>query len=175
MPTLLFYALSAWLPTILLTTGMSPLQAGAMLSLVNIAAVPTALAMGILVNRTRQQVWATTVTSALLGAGMLGFLAVRAEAAILWMVLLGIGLGGGTAIGYALPLLRSPDVSTTAKLTAMSQTAGFLLCALGPVAVGALHDLTRSWTPALMVLAALTVLQALAGIQAGRKRFVHYR
>ena len=168
IPALLFYTVSAWLPTILVDeTGRNPVEAGAMLAAVNIAAIPAALAAGIAVNRTRRQVWLTVSTGALLAVGTLGFL-VAPAAALTWAVLLGVGLGAGTTLGYALPLLRTPSTAAAARLTAMAQTAGFLLCALGPFAVGLLHDLTHEWTAGMVVLVVLTTVYVVAGFRAGR-------
>ena len=44
---------------------------------------------------------------------------------------------------------RTPD--GTAALSGFSQSSGYLLAALGPFAVGALHDATGSWTCAAPV------------------------
>ncbi|GAA1491281.1 MFS transporter [Brachybacterium sacelli] len=168
IPALIFYAVSAWLPTMLVDeTGRDPAAAGAVLAVVNIAAIPAALVVGIAANRTRRQTWLTVFTGLLLAVGIVGFLVVPA-AALTWAVLLGVGLGGGTTLGYALPLLRSSGTAAAARLTAMAQTAGFLLCAIGPVAVGLLHDLTHEWSAGMVVLALLTAVYIVAGFDAGR-------
>ncbi|PXX69258.1 CP family cyanate transporter-like MFS transporter [Nocardia tenerifensis] len=172
MPALLFYAVSAWLPTILVDAGMDASLAGGMLSIANLVAVPSALAMSILVNRSERQVWAATSTGAVSAIAFAGLMISPVGGVIAWMILLGIGLGAGTAIGYSLPLLRSRDAQTAAKLTAMSQIAGFALCAVGPVLAGALHDLTHAWTAVLLLLLALAVVQIVSGLRAGTARFV---
>ena len=57
---------------------------------------------------------------------------------------------------------RTPD--GTAALSGFSQSSGYLLAALGPFAVGALHDATGSWTAPLLLLLALVIpLLSLAG------------
>ncbi|RDI68642.1 MFS transporter [Nocardia pseudobrasiliensis] len=172
MPALLFYTVSAWLPTILMDAGMDASLAGGMLSVANLVAVPSALIMSIVSNRSAQQVWAAASTGALSAAAFVGLLISPTGWAVVWMVLLGAGLGAGTAIGYSLPLLRSREAQTTAKLTAMSQIAGFALCAVGPVLAGALHDLTHAWTAVLLLLVILAVVQIISGVRAGSARFV---
>ncbi|MFI6170356.1 CynX/NimT family MFS transporter [Nocardia sp. NPDC051052] len=172
MPALLFYTVSAWLPTILVDAGMNASWAGGMLSIANLVAVPSALAMSILVNRSERQVWAAISTGAVSAIAFVGLLISPTGGAVVWMILLGAGLGAGTAIGYSLPILRSHDAQTTAKLTAMSQIAGFALCAVGPVLAGALHDLTHAWTAVLVLLVALSVVQIVSGTRAGTPRFV---
>ncbi len=52
------------------------------------------------------------------------------------------------------------------------QTVGYVIAALAPFAIGAIHDVTGSWTPALIVLLALLVPQLIAGLAAGRDRLV---
>ena len=47
--------------------------------------------------------------------------------------------------------------SGTAALSGFTQSAGYLLAALGPFGVGALYDATGGWTAPLWFLAGLTV------------------
>jgi CP family cyanate transporter-like MFS transporter len=172
IPTVLFYTLSAWLPTILSDAGMSDSRAGAMLSIANLSAIPFALIMPILAGRTRRQVWCLALGGALLALGLTGLLAAPTTLTIVWMALCGAGLGTGTGLGYAIPLLRTRDAQTTAELSALSQTVGYLLSALGPLAAGALHDLTHGWTIALVTLTALVAVQIAAAIPAGQNTYV---
>ncbi|WP_160821015.1 MFS transporter [Actinomadura sp. J1-007] len=172
MPTVLFYTLSAWLPTILGDAGMSDSRAGAMLSVANLSAIPFALAMPILASRTRRQVWCLAIGGALLALGLAGLLAAPTTLTAAWMLLCGAGLGTGTGLGYAIPLLRSRDAQTTAELSAFSQTIGYLLSALGPLAAGALHDVTHGWTIALTVLTLLAAIQIAAAVPAGQDTYI---
>ena len=52
------------------------------------------------------------------------------------------------------------------------QTVGYLIAAVAPFAIGAVHDITGSWTPALFVLLALLVPQLIVGLAAARDRLV---
>jgi CP family cyanate transporter-like MFS transporter len=54
----------------------------------------------------------------------------------------------------------------------MAQSIGYTLCAVGPLLVGVLHEVTGSWTPPLLVLLALLVPQVVSGALAGRARVV---
>ena len=63
-------------------------------------------------------------------------------------------------------------VTSTAGLSTLVQTVGYLIAAVAPLAIGAVHDLTGSWTPALIVLLALLVPQTLLGLAAARNRTV---
>jgi len=54
----------------------------------------------------------------------------------------------------------------------MAQSVGYVLAALGPLAVGLVFDLTSAWTVPLALLLLLLVPQLVAGALAGRRRWV---
>ena len=80
-----------------------------------------------------------------------------------------IGVGTCTfALVLTLIGLRSRTPDGTAALSGFSQSSGYLLAALGPFAVGALHDATDGWTVPLLVLLVLIVPMAWTGWGAAR-------
>lgn len=165
---MVFYTVSAWLPTILIDNGATPHRASELLAAVNVTAIPFTLVVALLVYRTRSQRWATTAGSVLLAAGLCGISFGPTEQALMWTLVFGAGHGAATGTAFSLPLLRTRNAQGTAALGGMSQTAGYAMAALGPVGAGALYDLTHSWTPLLVALIALIVFQGLAGLIAGR-------
>lgn len=50
----------------------------------------------------------------------------------------------------------------------VTQSVGYLLAAVGPLAVGVVHGVTGGWTAPMLVLVALSVVMAVAGLVAGR-------
>jgi hypothetical protein len=54
----------------------------------------------------------------------------------------------------------------------MAQGVGYVLAAAGPLALGAIHDATGSWTAPIITLLVMLVPLALAGIGAARNRHV---
>jgi CP family cyanate transporter-like MFS transporter len=54
----------------------------------------------------------------------------------------------------------------------MGQSIGYLFAAVGPVAIGALHDLTGAWTVPLAVLVAVAAVHTVVGLRAGRDAHV---
>ena len=54
------------------------------------------------------------------------------DAALLWMVFLGIGQGGALGLGLILPVLRGRDPGQVAGMTAMAMGVGYLIAAAGP-------------------------------------------
>jgi CP family cyanate transporter-like MFS transporter len=85
-------------------------------------------------------------------------------------VILGLGQNAVFPLVMMLIVLRGGSVRTTQALSAMSQSVGYLLAALAPLAVGALHGLTHSWTPEVALLLGLLLPQLVLGLGAGRSR-----
>jgi CP family cyanate transporter-like MFS transporter len=85
-----------------------------------------------------------------------------------------IGISGGACIVLALSFfgLRADDHRQAASLSAMAQTIGYVLAAVGPIAVSVLHDVTGSWTPVLVVLLVVELLLVVLGGFAGRRRVI---
>lgn len=176
--SVLFYTVNAWLPTMFLEQGRGENAGGEMLTVVNLVAIPCALAVSIFVHRTRSQVWATSIGSVGLGVGLAGMYFAPAHLGMAFAVLFGIGHGTATGIAFSLAMLRTRTVAGTAGLGALSQTAGYTCSAIGPVGAGALHDVlsgggvAQPWSIVMAGLVALVVLQFLAGLWAGRDRYL---
>ena len=88
------------------------------------------------------------------------------------MTLLGLGQGASISLSLSYIAWRSPDARHTAQVSTMAQGFGYLLASLGPIAIGAIHAASGSWTVPLIVLAALLVPQLIAGVLASRERQV---
>ena len=165
-----FYIVLSWLPTIFQSHGIGRTTAGLLLGVSMIAGLPGALLLPTVAARARDQRWFAFAYSCFVAAGFAGLLAAPTSAPYLWVVLIGMGQQASFPLALILVVLRSRSVAETAGLSTLMQGMGYLLAAAGPVAVGALHDLTDSWNPAIVVLLALTALQSTAGLAAGRDR-----
>lgn len=82
-------------------------------------------------------------------------------------MLLGIGQNGAFPLALMLIVLRGGSVAATQGLSALANSVGYGLAALAPVAVGAIHAATHSWTPAAILLLTLVGPQFLFGLGAG--------
>jgi CP family cyanate transporter-like MFS transporter len=77
-------------------------------------------------------------------------------------MLLGAGLGGCFALSMIVALDHLPDPAEAGALSALMQGGGFLITALPPWIVAALHDVTGSFVPGwLLHLACAVVVAAL--------------
>ena len=166
-----FYSTTAWLPTILIAQGHDAVFAGLMLSLVNLVSVLPALLVPILLDRIRRQPAFTVFVSLVYFAAFGGFLALPGPV-IVWMVLLGFAQGAGLGLGLTLIVLRSPDSAHATKLSGMAQSWGYLLAAVGPLALGGLRDLTGAWVVSVLLLLVMLVPQAITAWLAGRPDLV---
>ena len=81
----------------------------------------------------------------------LGLMIAPHDLAVLWAVIVGVGTCTFPLILTFIGL-RSRTPSGTAALSGFTQSAGYLLAAVGPFTVGLLHDATGGWTVPLAFL-----------------------
>ena len=170
LQSLSFYAVLAWLPSIYREYGFGAAEAGVLLSVSGLVQIPVALLLPALASRAANQVGYIVFSTLLIGMGLTGVLLAPTAAPYLWVTLIGVGQGGAFALGLNLFVLRTRRVADTARLSAMAQSIGYVICAFGPLLMGVLHDATGSWTPPLVLLLVLTVPQLVFGAVSGRAR-----
>jgi CP family cyanate transporter-like MFS transporter len=137
-------------------------KSGSLLAIMAVCQAVAALLLPVLAGRKedrRPWLWLTLVMQAV------GFvaLALKPEAApLLWMVLLGAGLGGCFSLSMIVALEHLRDPAQAGALSALMQGGGFLIAAMPPWIVAVLHDLTGSyragWGLHLFCVAVVTVL-----------------
>ncbi|MDK1474987.1 MFS transporter [Streptomyces sp. 549] len=164
------YVTIAWLPTIYIDHGMARGAAGLMLAFSTLVQMAGSFLVPLIAGRLSSQRLLAVAVVALMASGVTGLLVSPVEAAWLWAALLGVGQGGTVGLALTMIVLRSGDAHTAARLSGMAQTWGYLLAAAGPLALGALHQLTGGWTLPLALLLALCAVLGLLGMGAGRNR-----
>ncbi|MFI0409188.1 hypothetical protein [Actinomadura sp. 3N508] len=157
--SVLAFVVMAWLPTVYLDAGFAPDEAGALLAAALLVGVPVYFAVPVL-----GALGAGTTVAEI--AGLTGLLLRPETTPWLWAVLIGIG-GGAFPLTLALFSMRTRTAADTAALSAMVQTAGYLLVASGPFAVGVLRDVTGSWTMPISLLLAICAAQTARFFSAG--------
>lgn len=163
-----FYATVAWLPTIFEQQGMSPADAGWLLSLAGFASLPAAFVAPVLASTVPRQRVAVAVAVGLNAVALSGLLWHSRAGAVVWMVLLGVAQGAALSLALTFIVARAPDTARAAELSGMAQTVGYLVAGLGPFALGALRDASGRWTLPLLVLAAVLAPQLASGLGAAR-------
>ncbi|TDD38163.1 MFS transporter [Actinomadura sp. KC06] len=169
--SVLAFVVMAWLPTIYIDAGFAPGEAGTLLAAALLVGVPVYFVVPVLAARLRRQGALGAGMTAVQIVGLAGLLLRPESVPWLWAVLIGIG-GGVFPLTLALFSMRTRTATDTAALSAMAQSAGYLLAALGPFTVGVLRDVTGSWTTPVSVLMAICVVQAALSFSAGKPRLV---
>ena len=166
------YAAFAWLPELLTDlAGVSPAQAGVLLSLYAGMGIPFSLAVPVLASRMRSVAPLIALGFACFAAGYLGLLLAPAALPWVWVALVGAG-----PLTFPLVLvlvgLRSRTPEGTVALSGFTQGVGYALGALGPLLVGVLHELSGGWTAPLAFLLLTLVVIAVAGRVVARPRML---
>ncbi len=168
-----FYTMVSWLPQILIDAGFSPSAAGWTLSIAQMVSIPSTFIAPLLAEKFRNQSGIAGVAGLMYALGYAGLLVGGSSAFLVGSTML-IGLASGATISLSLALLgmRSRDGRQAGQLSGMAQSVGYLLAATGPLAIGLIYDVTGSWTVPLAVLVMVCLLMTIAGIGAGRDKYV---
>lgn len=162
------YAMFAWLPEILHdVAGTNPLEAGVLLSLYSGMGIPAGLLIPLLASRMKNVALLIYAGVACFVIGYLGLILAPGAATWVWVAFAGLG---PLLFPLCLVLInvRTRTHAGAVALSGFTQGLGYTLGALGPLAVGVLHQLTGQWTIALVVLIATALAAALAGTVVAR-------
>ncbi|MDQ9028019.1 cyanate transporter [Acinetobacter nosocomialis] len=135
----------AWLAPSFQDHGWSSGQSGKLLALLALSQAASALILPILARQYKDRrpwLWFTLFMQF---AGFSGLAFVPEFASILWAICLGIGLGGCFALTLIVALDHFEEPSNAGALSALMQGGGFLLAAIPPWLVAALHDFTGTY------------------------------
>ncbi len=136
-------------------------EAGSLLALFAILGMPLALVTPVLTARLRTPTPILLASMVLFGLGYGGLLLAPTVAPALWVA--AIGLGQITfPMCLALFSLRTASAENAANVSGFVQTVGYAVAAISPLALGALHELTGSWAPSLIVLLVVVALTVIA-------------
>ncbi|UZE28177.1 CynX/NimT family MFS transporter [Pseudomonas asplenii] len=168
----LAYIVFGWLPSVLIGRGLTPTQAGIVLSGSILLQLASSLAAPWLATRGKDQRLAILVVMLLTLGGLFGCLYAPIEGLWGWAILLGLGQGGTFSLALTLIVLRSRDAHVAANLSSMAQGIGYTLASMGPFAVGLVHDLTGGWQALGWIFAVIGLGAIIAGLGAGRALYV---
>jgi MFS transporter, CP family, cyanate transporter len=169
LQSMAFFSTISWLPEILQDDGISQGYAGFLAGVTQLVQLLPAFVLPVLAVRaaTQYRNLALIVCASMIGlAGVL----FAPDAALVWMVFLGIGQGGAIGLGLVLPVLRGHTPSEVAALSAMSMGVGYLIAAAGPAIVGAVFDATGAWDWPIAVIMVMTVAQWPAALYSAKAR-----
>lgn len=166
--SLLFFTIIAWLPDMMIARGLSAVEAGVLVSLMQIIGLTGSFLAPIIATRFKDQVG---VVWALGFMYLLGFSSLFVHE--LWvnyigLTLVGLGLGSSISLAYTLIGLRTKHEKTTASLSGMSQSSGYYLAALGPLLFGIAFDIFGDWNLLIWLMLVCAVLFIYFGRRSGK-------
>ena len=170
LQSLVYYAALSWLPTLFRDRGVSAVQAGTLLALMQLGGAGTSLLAPALAQRTRDQRWLTGVVVAVSAVGLAGAAFGPVGGAAAWVLVLGAGQGAALGLAIYFTMARAPDPAAAASLSSFTQGAGYLVASAGPLLVGFLHTATGGWAIPAAALLAVQGGQFAAGMLAARPR-----
>jgi CP family cyanate transporter-like MFS transporter len=162
-----FYALLAWLPSLLIDGGATPAEAGGILGVTTIAGVPFGMLLASNLKRFKSLSAPAAIASGLTTIGMVLLLT---PYSLIAGIVIGLGQASTFPISLNLISTRASTDAQTTELSTISQGYGYLAAAFGTFFFGWLRDVTGSWVTPILVLVLLSALQLISGIAAGRNR-----
>ncbi len=162
-----FYVLLNWLPTILVSEGLKPTEAGAVLGFLSMVGIPVGMVMTANLKRIKNVTLMVTAISVVTAVGLLMFLLGPAFV-IPASVLVGVGTSSSFPLSLALIGMKGSSQAITTGLSSVSQGIGYLYAASAVFFAGLSFDLTQTWVVAIVACAAAAVAQAGMGIYAAK-------
>ena len=163
-----FYTMCNWLPAVASAAGFDDAAAGVHLFVFQSLGILSGLLIPALMRVHGDQRCAALVSSmpmVVAGAGWM----LLPGLSLLWSVVGGMGQGAALVVALTLISLRGSTPAETVALSGIAQSIGYLLASVGPLAFGALAELTGGqWTAPLILFTTLAVTQCGIALLAGR-------
>ena len=165
------YAIFGWFAAIFRDVGFSGTTAGLLLGVITGVSIPLGFVVPALAGRM------TNVAPLVIGLfvcypiGYVGMMLAPSGGAVVWAVLIGVAIGTFPLILVLIPL-RARTPSGTAALSGFTQSVGYLAAAVGPFAVGVVHDFSDGWNLPLLLLLALSLPLLPIGLAVSKPTYV---
>ncbi len=156
--SLLYYTVASFLPSILVTKGMSAVGAGQMGSVFQFMAPISILIVTWLINRGRPIQALAVIAASLNVIGILGLSYLSAELTWLWVGLMGAGCSAIFTLSMMLFSLRTYTTNQASELSGMAQFVGYIIAFFGPLGTGWLNEVTGSWDLPLLLTLILMIV-----------------
>jgi CP family cyanate transporter-like MFS transporter len=171
LQSILFYGVVAWLPNIFVERGWTADAAGALVAVFNGVGLLTTIGLPLVADRLgarRPQLTAASI----IAVASLAMLVVAPDLAFVWVAILGLALGAVFPLVLTLPLDVASDPAQVGSVAALMLLGGYLVAGLAPFGLGAVRDLTGSFSASLWALfgTALLLVGACLPLNATRLR-----
>lgn len=161
--SMMFYNITAWLPTILISRGMTHEAAAGVATMLQIVSLPTTLISPILAERLNRIALCTVLNSIFVAGGVIFYFSGVNAVMYLSVILMAVGMGSGFSLCSFLFSKHARNPAETAALSGFSQSGGYILAAVGPAFMGYLFDASGSWNPAMVFCFAVLIVMTVSG------------
>jgi CP family cyanate transporter-like MFS transporter len=153
LQSVLFYAVVAWLPLIQIERGWDEASAGFLVAVMNGISLVSVLGVPALADRRGERRFQLVASTLLSLVGLLG-LTTAPGLVLLWVCVLGLGLGAVFPLAMTLPVDLAADPHEVGRLAAIMLLGGYVLSAVGPLLLGILRDGLGDFEAGLWLLVA---------------------
>lgn len=165
---LIYFSLTAWLPTIALDRGLTPSESGLLLAWLSVAGLPASLVAPTIAARPRMRTPLIVTIAMLTVVGLLGLAFAPITLAPVMVAILGLAQSGAFGLAIALIVFTTPSIAQTAAFSAVSQGVGYAFAATGPLLLGFFAQLGIPWSAALLLLVGVAVAELCFGVAGSR-------
>ncbi|MFD4959928.1 MFS transporter [Microbacterium sp. NPDC058389] len=152
LQALLYFAVTAWLPRLVIDRGASTATAGALLAWFSLIGLVPTLVTPILARRPRVLAWFGPAIGVFVAVGYAWLLVAESAQYVYVVGLLGVFQSAAFALGISLIVSLSADPASAGVVSAVAQGAGFAVAGIGSLLIGLLHDATDGWVASFVVM-----------------------
>ena len=171
--SMLFYSISAWLPSILQWRGMDAADAAGVTTAMQLISLSTTLLVPIVMEKLNWRVL-VSVCNGCYVSGALVFFFGGLGGVVFWLaiVLLALGVGTGFSACIFLFSARSSSPGEASAISGFAQSGGYVLAALGPVLMGRFYDVSGNWVSGMVFWFAILVAMCVFAHFSTEKRYI---
>ncbi|WP_345546732.1 MFS transporter [Microbacterium jejuense] len=162
LQALLYFAVTAWLPRLVIDRGESTATAGSLLAWFSIVGLLPTLVTPILARRPRVLAWFGPAIGIVVAAGYAWLLVADPSQYVDVVGLLGVFQSAAFALGISLIVSLSANPASAGVVSAVAQGVGFAVAGVGSLLIGLLHDVSGGWTVSFTVMAGIALALSVA-------------
>ncbi|CEI83614.1 putative transporter YycB [Oceanobacillus oncorhynchi subsp. incaldanensis] len=173
LQSFIFYVMVSWLPEIMQSFGFSVSAAGWLIAYVQFVGLPSTFLAPVLAEKFSNQ---QGIVLGISGGAAVGFIGLLIGGPLplifIWVTLIGVTFGGAISLSLAMLGMRARNGRQAGALSGMAQSVGYIFAAIGPLFIGLLFDITQAWSAPIIAIIVVCLLMMVAGLGAGRNKFV---